>query len=116
MKKTQRLGTALIAISLGVAAPSAWPADTYPSKPIRLIVTFPPGGSADIVARAMQPRLTQKLGQPVVIDNRVGAGGNIGIDAVAKSAPDGYVIGVGAAGALAVNVSLQDKMPYDPGK
>jgi tripartite-type tricarboxylate transporter receptor subunit TctC len=89
-------------------------ADNYPSRPIRLIVTFPPGGSADVMARAVQPHLERQLGQPVVIDNRTGAGGVTGVEAVARSAPDGYTIGLGAAGALAVNLSLKEKMPYDP--
>jgi tripartite-type tricarboxylate transporter receptor subunit TctC len=89
-------------------------ADSYPSRPIRLIVTFPPGGSADVLARTIQPRLEKRLGQPIVIENRPGAGGVTGIDVVARSAPDGYTIGIGAAGALAVNVSLKEKMPYDP--
>jgi len=91
-------------------------AENYPTRPIRVIVTFPPGGSTDLLARAMQPQLEKTLGQPIVIDNRPGAGGDIGVDAVAKAAPDGYTIGIGAAGALAVNVSLKDKMPYDPQK
>jgi tripartite-type tricarboxylate transporter receptor subunit TctC len=89
-------------------------ADNYPSRPIRLIVTFPPGGSADVMARAIQPHLEYELGQPIVIENRTGAGGATGIEAVARSAPDGYTIGIGAAGALAVNLSLKEKMPYDP--
>jgi tripartite-type tricarboxylate transporter receptor subunit TctC len=89
-------------------------AEPYPSRPIRLIVTFPPGGSTDTMARALQPYLEKRLGQPIVIDNRPGAGGAIGLDVVAKAVPDGYVIGVGAAGALAVNVSLNEKLPYDP--
>jgi len=89
-------------------------ADNYPSRPIRLIVTFPPGGSADVMARAIQPHLERQLGQPIVIENRTGAGGVTGIEAVARSAPDGYTIGIGAAGALAVNLSLREKMPYDP--
>ena len=89
-------------------------AQAHPSKPIRLVVTFPPGGSSDIVARAMQPHLEKRLGQPIVIDNRPGAGGVIGLDTVAKSPADGYVIGLGAAGALVVNVSLREKMPFDP--
>jgi tripartite-type tricarboxylate transporter receptor subunit TctC len=63
--------------------------DAYPSKPIRVVVTFPPGGSSDIIARAMQPHLERRLGQPIVIDNRPGAGGVIGLEAVAKSPPDG---------------------------
>jgi tripartite-type tricarboxylate transporter receptor subunit TctC len=86
----------------------------YPVKPIRLIVTFPPGGSADITARALAARMSERLEQPVLIDNRPGAGGNIGLDIVAKSSPDGYTIGVGAAGALAVNTSLYPNMPFDP--
>ncbi len=89
-------------------------ADDYPSRPIRLIVTFPPGGSADVLARAIQPHLEHELGQPFVIENRAGAGGVTGIEAVARSAPDGYTLGIGAAGALAVNLSLKEKMPYDP--
>jgi tripartite-type tricarboxylate transporter receptor subunit TctC len=89
-------------------------AEPYPTRPIRLLISFPPGGSSDVVARAMQPHLERRLGQPVVIENRPGGGGVIGVDAVAKAAPDGYVIGLGAAGALAVNVSLREKMPYDP--
>ena len=89
-------------------------ADNYPSRPIRLIVTFPPGGSADVMARAIAPYLERQLGQPIVIENRTGAGGVTGIEAVARSAPDGYTVGLGAAGALAVNLSLKEKMPYDP--
>jgi tripartite-type tricarboxylate transporter receptor subunit TctC len=88
-------------------------AEPYPTKPIRVIVTFPPSGQTDVVARAIQPYLESRLGRPVVVDNRPGAGGTIGVDAVAKAAPDGYVIGVGPMGALTVSMSLQDKMPYD---
>jgi tripartite-type tricarboxylate transporter receptor subunit TctC len=89
---------------------------SYPIKPIRLVVTFPPGGSADITARTLAAKMSERLGQPVIIDNRPGAGGNIGLDMVAKASPDGYTIGLGAAGALAVNVSLYPKMPFDPVK
>jgi tripartite-type tricarboxylate transporter receptor subunit TctC len=103
--------SAAIVLSCVNAAPAA---DSYPTKPIRLIVTFPPGGSTDLIARTVQPQLEQRLGHPIIIDNRPGAGGTIGVDAVAKAAPDGYVIGIGAAGALAVNVSLNEKLPYDP--
>lgn len=95
-------------IGLAGAQPS------YPTKPIRFIVPFPPGGSADLMARAMEPVLSERLRQPVLVENRPGAGGNIGLDAVAKAAPDGYTIGLGAAGALAANVSFYPKMPYDP--
>ena len=88
----------------------------YPSKPIRLIVSFPPGGSADLVARSIAPRMAERLGQPVLVENRAGAGGNIGVDLVAKAAPDGYTIGVAAAGALALNPSLYASMPFSPEK
>lgn len=89
---------------------------SYPVKPIRLVVTFPPGGSADITARTLGAKMSERLGQPIIIDNRPGAGGNIGLDIVAKASPDGYTVGLGAAGALAVNVSLYPKMPFDPVK
>ncbi len=88
----------------------------YPSKPIRMVVTFPPGGSTDNVVRLLVPRLNEKLGQQVLVDNRPGAGGNIGLTAVAKAAPDGYTLGVGAAGGLTANLSLYPQMPFDPVK
>jgi tripartite-type tricarboxylate transporter receptor subunit TctC len=106
-----RVAAAGLAALLSMTAVAA--AQGYPNRPIRLIVTFPPGGSTDLLARALQPHLEKALGQPIVVDNRPGAGGDIGVDAVAKAAPDGYTIGIGAAGALAVNVSLKDKMPYN---
>jgi tripartite-type tricarboxylate transporter receptor subunit TctC len=89
-------------------------ADGYPSRPIRLIVTFPPGGSADGMARAVQPHLEHELGQPIVIENRVGAGGLTGTEAIARATPDGYTIGLGTTGTLAVNMNLRDGKPYDP--
>jgi len=89
-------------------------AQSYPSKPIRFIVSFPPGGSSDLVARAIAGPMSERLGQPVVVENRPGAGGNIGVDAVAKSAPDGHTIGLAAAGALTVNPTLYASMPFDP--
>ncbi|MDW8467951.1 MAG: tripartite tricarboxylate transporter substrate binding protein [Burkholderiales bacterium] len=101
------LAAALLGAGLAAAQP-------YPSKPIRFIVSFPPGGSADLVARAIAPRIGERLGQPVVVENRPGAGGNIGVEAVAKAAPDGHTIGLAAAGALAVNPSLYPTMPFNP--
>jgi tripartite-type tricarboxylate transporter receptor subunit TctC len=98
------------------APASASPSAGYPTKPIRLVVTFPPGGSSDAVVRIVAPKLSQRLGQQVIVDNRAGAGGNIGLAIVAKAEPDGYTIGVGAAGGLAANVSLYPKMPFDPVK
>jgi tripartite-type tricarboxylate transporter receptor subunit TctC len=88
----------------------------YPSKPIRFIVTFPPGGSADLMARALAPGLSSRLAQQVIVENRPGAGGNLGMEALAKSTPDGHTIGLGAAGALSANVSLYPSMPFHPEK
>jgi tripartite-type tricarboxylate transporter receptor subunit TctC len=91
-------------------------AQPYPAKPIRFIVSFPPGGSSDLIARAIAPRMSDKLGQPVVVENRAGAGGMIGVEAIAKAPPDGYVIGLAAAGALSSNIHLYPSMPYQPEK
>jgi tripartite-type tricarboxylate transporter receptor subunit TctC len=96
-----------------LTAPLAHAQADFPNKPIRLVVTFPPGGSADAVVRMITPRLTEKLGQQVLVENRPGAGGNIGLSVVAKAPPDGYTLGVGAAGALAANSSLYPNMPFD---
>lgn len=103
---------------LGIFSSAAAWAQTgdYPAKPIKIVVTFPPGGSSDAIVRILSTRLNEKLGQPLVIDNRPGAGGNIGLSVVAKSAPDGYVLGVGAAGGLTANVSLYPQMPFDVAK
>jgi tripartite-type tricarboxylate transporter receptor subunit TctC len=92
-------------------------AQAYPDQPIKIIVTFPPGGSSDIVIRALQPSLAEDLHQTVVIENRAGAGGNIGIAAVAQAAADGYTLGVAAAGVLTVNPHLnRAAMSFDPVK
>jgi tripartite-type tricarboxylate transporter receptor subunit TctC len=104
---------ALLAAALLSAAAQA---QSYPVKPIRFIVSFPPGGSSDLIARSIAPLMADKLGQPVLVENRPGAGGNIGVDAVAKSAPDGYTIGLAAAGALSTNISLYPSMPFHPEK
>jgi tripartite-type tricarboxylate transporter receptor subunit TctC len=91
-------------------------AQPYPAKPIKIVVPFPAGGIADLYARVIGGRLTDAWGQPIVIENRTGAGGNIGADAVAKSAADGYTLVMGTFGTHAVNVSLFASMPYDPVK
>jgi tripartite-type tricarboxylate transporter receptor subunit TctC len=88
-------------------------AQAYPSKPIRLIVPFPPGGGNDVIARIVGQKLTERFGQPVVIDNRAGSNGIVGLQALMQAAPDGYTIGVGAAGPLAVNPSLYERLPYN---
>ena len=89
-------------------------AQPYPSKPIRIVVPFPVGGIADLYSRLIGNRWTELWGQPVVVENRTGAGGNIAADLVAKAAPDGYTLVMGSIGTHAVNVSLFSKMPYDP--
>src|SRR5687768_18522971 len=91
-------------------------AQPFPSKPVRLIVPFPPGGAVDYYARAVQGRLAETLGQPIVIENRVGAGGMVGADLVAKSAPDGYTLLIGNIASLAMNVGVYPKMTYHPVK
>jgi tripartite-type tricarboxylate transporter receptor subunit TctC len=109
---TRFLGVLFAALGLAIAAPLH--AQPYPSKPIRIIVPFPAGGIADIYARLIGAQLTLAWGQPVVVENRTGAGGNIAADAVAKSPADGYSLVMGSVGTHAVNVSLFSKMPYDP--
>ena len=93
----------------------AQPSD-YPHKPIKIVVTFPPGGSSDAIIRMLSPRLNDKLGQSLVVENRPGAGGNMGLTAVAKAPADGYTLGVGAAGGLTANASLYPQMPFDVAK
>ena len=108
-------GMALVAITSLV--PAAFAADAnYPTKSIRIIVPFPPGGIADVMSRVFGQKFTDAWNQPVVVENRTGAGGNIGAEVVAKSPPDGYTLVMGTIGTHAVNVSLFSKLPYDPVK
>ena len=102
----------LAAIAVPTAGALAQPA--YPSKPIRLIVPFPPGGGTDMIARTVAQKLADQNQWNVVVDNRPGAGGNLGVDAAAKSAPDGYTLVMGQTSNLAINPSLYAKLPYDP--
>jgi tripartite-type tricarboxylate transporter receptor subunit TctC len=101
--------SALLALSLPAQA-------QYPNKPIRIVVPFAAGGTSDILARAIGPRITEAWGQPVVVENRTGANGNVGADFVAKSAPDGYTMLLSDVGALAINPSVYPGMPFDPAK
>jgi tripartite-type tricarboxylate transporter receptor subunit TctC len=91
-------------------------AQNWPARPIRMIVPFPPGGGTDVISRQLAERITNATGWAIVIENRAGAGGNIGLESVAKAEPDGYTIGMGQAANLAINPSLYPKMPYDPMK
>ena len=102
--------------ALGLAALAATPAraQSWPEKPIRLVVPFPPGGSTDVLARRIGEKLTVALGQPVLVENRPGAGGTTGADAVAKSAPDGHTLLMGVTGSNAIAVSLFRNLPYHP--
>ena len=102
-----------LVVGLGIVlSPLAAFAQTFPTKPIKLIVPFPAGGPNDIIGRAVGQRMSEILKQPVLIDNRGGAGGVVGTDAVAKAAPDGYTIAISSAGALAISASVVGKMPY----
>ena len=107
---------ALIILSAAAAAavPQAADAQQYPAKPIRMIVPFTPGGSTDVIARVIAHKLSETMGVQVLIDNRPGAGGNIGVELTAKSPPDGYTLVMGHIGTMAVNPTLYKRLPYDP--
>jgi tripartite-type tricarboxylate transporter receptor subunit TctC len=104
-------GLALTSAALPALAQVAWP-----SKPVRIVVPFAPGGTTDILARAVAPELSRAFGQTFVVENRAGAGGNVGADIVAKSPADGYTLLMGTVGTHGINKSLYSKMPYDPQK
>ena len=99
-----------------LASPVAVAQAPYPSKPIRIIAAFAPGSTLDVMARILAPRLAESLGQPVIVENRPGAGGMIGMDATAKAAPDGHTLAIGALGPNATNPALYRKTPFDPVK
>jgi tripartite-type tricarboxylate transporter receptor subunit TctC len=101
----------LAVLPLAVQAQADWP-----NKPVRIIASFAPGGSSDLVARQLAQHLTTRYGQQFIVENRAGAGGNIGVDFVAKAAPDGYTLGLATSGPLANNKSLYARMPFDPAK
>lgn len=89
-------------------------AQNYPAKPIRIIVTFPPGGPSDFVARSLGQKLTEAWGQQIIVDNRGGAGGVVGVEAAARASPDGYTLLQGQSGGMSINPALQPKLSYDP--
>ncbi len=107
----------LQATAAGLVVPAAsWAEDKYPSKPITLICPYAPGGNADLRSRQIGKFLSQALGQPVLVDNKAGAGGNIGTGMIAQAKPDGYTIGMGNFAPLAVNPSMFEKLTFDPAK
>ena len=111
---TFRRHTLMLSLAATVLASPAW-ADTWPSRPIKWIVPFPPGGPTDILSRTVAQHLQVALGQPVVVENRGGAGGGVGMQALAKSAPDGYTIGLSTTGTHTINPALYgDRVGYDP--
>ncbi|HXF47336.1 MAG TPA: tripartite tricarboxylate transporter substrate binding protein [Burkholderiaceae bacterium] len=112
MNLARRSLLALAAVTFAAGAA----AQTYPNKPIRVIVPFPPGGGTDIIAREVSQKVAALTGWTLVVENRPGAGGNLGVDATAKSAPDGYTIVLGQTSNLAINPTLYPKLPYDPQK
>lgn len=101
-----------LAIAALLAAPAA--AQSWPAKAVRVIVPFPAGGSADVLARIVSEKMSVRWGQPVIVDNRAGAGGNVGADAVYRADPDGYTILSSPPGPLSINLNLYDKLSYDP--
>ncbi|HRE20651.1 MAG TPA: tripartite tricarboxylate transporter substrate binding protein [Rhabdaerophilum sp.] len=110
MKTTHR-----IALAAALLAPALALAQSFPTKPVRLVVTYPPGGGADLMARLIAPKMGEALGQTVVVENKAGASGQIGAGEVARAAPDGHTIMLDAS-SFAVNPSLYAKLPYDPAK
>jgi tripartite-type tricarboxylate transporter receptor subunit TctC len=113
MDRRQFLATAA---GLALAPTTGWTQEAYPSRPIRLIVPFPPGGPTDVMGRTAAKAMGEALGQTFVIENKAGAGGNIGTDAVAKAVPDGYTIGLSAISSLAIAPYLYDKLPFQVDK
>jgi len=114
MSRFARSAALLAALMFWFAAGAVYAA--YPDKAIRLIVPFPAGGATDFMARSLAQKLSERLGQPIVVDNRGGAGGTIGAEAVASAPPDGYTLLFSTMGVLAINPSLYDKLRYDPVK
>jgi tripartite-type tricarboxylate transporter receptor subunit TctC len=107
-------GSALGALAGWLAVVPAWAQTAYPQRPVRMVVPFAPGGASDFVGRIMQPKLGEELGQQVVIDNRAGAAGNIGVEVAARANPDGYTLLLGNIGTMAINPSLYLKFPVKP--
>src|SRR5574343_214583 len=104
---------ASVGAGLALAPAAGWSQDAYPARPVKLIVPFPPGGPTDIMGRTAAKAMADVLGQSFVVENKAGAGGNIGTDAVAKAAPDGYTIGLSAISSLAIAPHLYSNVPFN---
>ena len=113
MRASRRL---LLALAASALATTAFAQASYPEKPIRLIVPFPPGGGTDIISRIVSDKLASTLGWKIVVENKAGAGGTLGLDAAAKAKPDGYTMGMGQTSNMAIAPSLMSGLPYDPVK
>lgn len=111
--KTKRIATTVLALAAAALAPAALAQAPYPSKPIKIIVAYPAGQGTDIATRYLADQMSKELGQPVVIDNRPGAGGNLGTEVAARSAPDGYTLTMGTNATHVLNQFLYARMPYD---
>ncbi len=114
---TRRAAAIVLAgLCAAALAPSAQAADPWPSRPLKIVVPYPPGGSSDIIARSISQQLSEALKQPVIVENKPGANGNLGADFVAKSAPDGYTLLLCDLGALAISPSIYTRLAFDPSK
>jgi len=112
----RHVSSTLLALLALTPLASAQAQGSWPTKPVRIVVPFAPGGTTDILARATAAELSKAFGQPFVVDNRAGAGGNIGTEVVAKAAPDGYTLLMGTVGTHGINKALYDKLAFDPVK
>ena len=113
-RRTVRAGLALAASLAGLSAMPAWGQANYPQRPVRMVVPFAPGGASDFVGRILQAKMSDELGQQLVIDNRTGAAGNIGVEVAARASPDGYTTLLGNIGTMAINPGLYLKFPIKP--
>jgi tripartite-type tricarboxylate transporter receptor subunit TctC len=112
----RQLLAAVTGAALLAGTPAAWAQGAWPSKPVKIVVPFAPGGTTDILARAIAPDLSKAFGQPFIVENKAGAGGNVGAEMVARSANDGYTLFMGTVGTHGINKALYSKLPYEPQK
>src|SRR5665647_1644136 len=112
----RRFAVALLACLIVAPFGFATAAQAFPDRPVRIVVPFPPGGSDDVIARLVAQKLSELWGKSVIVENHAGAGGNVGAEAVARAAPDGYTLLLAAPGPLAVNQTLYSKLSFDPAK